>query len=1152
MIRPPHAVLIGSLLIGACLPCFPNHADAAVILRPGASATCETCTLVPDTCCSVQPPLHGAEAPAFSPNVLVTTNDPLLTHPYCVTIYDLGSTPPSPLEDHNWVSVLRYHGPGNTWNVDSLGTVFGLTLDEYGNIFVCHTSCYSSDSTGNVFGGGPGAVYRIDGNTGKITTFVRLPNYADPNYSSPDAYPGLGNITYDCAHKQFFVTNMEDGRIYRIKPVGVNGPTGTVVGVFDPLGPDGGPTNYLLPSGTPGWAPLGERLWAVQIHANRLFYSVWAEDLTRPSASAANEIRSVQIAAAGNFMAATDQHELFVPSLPLGNFGNTPFSSPVSDISFSSSGRMLLAEHSMTNETYPTAHVSRLLEFQCANNCWAPADTFRTGQLQGLNSAGGCDYDGHAFTGSTVGRIWGSSDYIHGNAPYTDVIYGFQGFRPGGGDLTNSLLIDADGDTTIYDKTNVGDIEVPGCRETGTGQICGFKFMDLNHNGVHDTGEPAASGWQIQLAGPGGAQIATTDANGHYCFSNLTPGTYGVGEIGVAGYTNTLPANGGYTITLGAGQTVAGQDFGNYACNGGACVTPPPGMVAWWPFDEPAGSTTAADLVHLSPSGNVLQLVGGAAISAGGEVARALCFASELDYARVANAAQTGLTLGTSDFSFDAWVRPSAGGAGPRMIAEKRVLISAGPYITRGWAVYLNGNQLFLEVGNGSATAIYPGPAVPASVWSHFAVSVGRSNIQGRWYVNGAVQGAFNFTPLTGSVTTAADLYLGHASPAFQPQAGPASLAGCVDELEIFNAILPAASVQAIYASGATGKCRDFIRMPVVTTYCKSTTQVTVCFNVCNATTTTQNYHWSASGLPVGAGCSVPGPVTFSPSAGTISVPPGTCSANICIVIPRPTGLTAQGATSCFAVTLVNDSTGQCRTVTSTLAADNTCWCVTPLTGGIVNVPARVKTSGIVIGIDIGNPCATSAMPWRMVAQYESADHADPLEVSLNGLPPGEPVTGLAHAGPNGNDIAQVFVSTPRGYDPNALYSIVFEADTDGDGTFVPLCSVPIQSVPTGDGVSSVPPGFTDSARLSAAPNPFAAGAVIAFTLAQPDDVELGVYDLVGRQVRSLQHGRMAAGQQSVTWDGRDAHGQISPSGIYFLRLRSPRLRLDGKVVKLR
>src|SRR5213078_1188223 len=114
--------------------------------------------------------------------------------------------PPIPAEDNNWASMTRYHGPGNSWTSDSLGTVFGLTLDEYGNIMVTHTSCYQTDLNGGIFGAGPGAIYRINGNTGTMGVFCSLPNVADPGVTAGDNLPGLGNITYDCTHKQFFVT----------------------------------------------------------------------------------------------------------------------------------------------------------------------------------------------------------------------------------------------------------------------------------------------------------------------------------------------------------------------------------------------------------------------------------------------------------------------------------------------------------------------------------------------------------------------------------------------------------------------------------------------------------------------------------------------------------------------------------------------------------------------------------------------------------------------------------------------------------------------------------------------------------------------------------------------------------------------------------
>ena len=37
---------------------------------------------------------------------------------------------------------------------------------------------------------------------------------------------------------------------------------------------------------------------------------------------------------------------------------------------------------------------------------------------------------------------------------------------------------------------------------------------------------------------------------------------------------------------------------------------------------------------------------------------------------------------------------------------------------------------------------------------------------------------------------------------------------------------------------------------------------------------------------------------------------------------------------------------------------------------------------------------------------------------------------------------------------------------------------------------------------------------------------ELDLYDLHGRKVRSLSRGSFAAGQQQVTWDGRDDAGR--------------------------
>ena len=167
------------------------------------------------------------------------------------------------------------------------------------------------------------------------------------------------------------------------------------------------------------------------------------------------------------------------------------------------------------------------------------------------------------------------------------------------------------------------------------GSICGQKFSDLNHNGIKDAGEPGIPNWAIQISGPGGTYTVLTDANGNYCFNELVAGAYTISEIGMSPWIQTAPPGGSYTISLASGQTVNGQDFGNYACNatGNGCIQAPPRMVAWWPFNDGAGVATTADATHLSPARNVAQLSGGAALSDAGSVGSALCLGSELDYA---------------------------------------------------------------------------------------------------------------------------------------------------------------------------------------------------------------------------------------------------------------------------------------------------------------------------------------------------------------------------------------------------------------------------------------------------------------------------------------------------------------------------------------
>ncbi len=98
-----------------------------------------------------------------------------------------------------------------------------------------------------------------------------------------------------------------------------------------------------------------------------------------------------------------------------------------------------------------------------------------------------------------------------------------------------------------------------------TASLHGYKFHDLNANGVWDEGdEPGLEGWTINLAGSTNAST-TTDANGHYSFSGLTPGDYTISEVQQAGWTQSAPASGDYDVTLASGEVSEWSfDFGNW------------------------------------------------------------------------------------------------------------------------------------------------------------------------------------------------------------------------------------------------------------------------------------------------------------------------------------------------------------------------------------------------------------------------------------------------------------------------------------------------------------------------------------------------------------------------------------------------------------
>jgi len=83
-------------------------------------------------------------------------------------------------------------------------------------------------------------------------------------------------------------------------------------------------------------------------------------------------------------------------------------------------------------------------------------------------------------------------------------------------------------------------------------------------------------------------------------------------------------------------------------------------------------------------------------------------------------------------------------------------------------------------------------------------------------------------------------------------------------------------------------------------------------------------------------------------------------------------------------------------------------------------------------------------------------------------------------------------------------------------------------------------------------PNPFNRGTIIMFWVPDDGQVLLKIYDLMGREVRTLVKGRLKAGEHAAVWDGRDDKGFEVASGVYIYRLMAGRRCKAKKMLLLK
>jgi hypothetical protein len=290
---------------------------------------------------------------------------------HALKLYDINNIVSSDLRPIQTPNVHTHHH----WDVGSIGNVFGLAIDKERNIYTTASThwgagYYEGGATKIGFGAigagtstetaisdndtqllnntaAAGTIYKIDAVTGNATIFAQLPQQASfftqgvCEGSAPDIQrntgPALGNIAYDPIHNQFFVSNFEDGKIYRINSAG------TTLNSFDPFSADNGSAGLASDARPYGLAvnPDGTKLY-FGTHELNLSPRLFAITLDTTGNFTGSEVD--QNATLGSDLTYTQNQETTNPWVSY------------SDLNFSPKGELIIGVRTGCRNNFATSH----------------------------------------------------------------------------------------------------------------------------------------------------------------------------------------------------------------------------------------------------------------------------------------------------------------------------------------------------------------------------------------------------------------------------------------------------------------------------------------------------------------------------------------------------------------------------------------------------------------------------------------------------------------------------------------------------------------------------------------------------------------------------------------------------------------------------
>jgi len=83
-------------------------------------------------------------------------------------------------------------------------------------------------------------------------------------------------------------------------------------------------------------------------------------------------------------------------------------------------------------------------------------------------------------------------------------------------------------------------------------------------------------------------------------------------------------------------------------------------------------------------------------------------------------------------------------------------------------------------------------------------------------------------------------------------------------------------------------------------------------------------------------------------------------------------------------------------------------------------------------------------------------------------------------------------------------------------------------------------------------PNPFNPITTINYSINKNGNIKIVIFDMLGRQVRSLVNKNNSAGQHSVLWDGKNDAGKIVQSGQYYYNIEMDGVNKSRKMILIK